>query len=96
MTSAPSVRKQRDLARQDFLDAERRAAATPTARPPAQAARFVDAWTRWGRDGQCQVCGTWRTDGHPPTVHRHRCTEGPDGSTLPPVFNPAALRRNPR
>jgi hypothetical protein len=36
--------------------------------------------------GQCPRCGTFRSDGRPPTVHRHGCTEGPDGSQLGPLL----------
>lgn len=50
-------------------------------------------------ENQCPGCGAFRLDGQPPTVHRHRCRMGPDGSRLPvlgrgtwhldhgPVFN---------
>jgi hypothetical protein len=34
--------------------------------------------------GQCTRCGAFRLDGQPPTVHRHSCTLGPDGSQLEP------------
>jgi len=34
-------------------------------------------------EGQCQMCGAFRLDGRPPTVHRYRCRSGgPDGETV--------------
>lgn len=39
-------------------------------------------------DGQCRACATFRLDGEPPSVHRHGCTEGPDGSQLRPLSRP--------
>lgn len=33
-----------------------------------------------GRPGQCELCGSFRTDGRPVTVHFTGCAAGPDAS----------------
>lgn len=42
---------------------------------------------------QCHDCGVFRLDGLPPTVHRHGCNGGPDGSQLD--LTPASLAPAP-
>ena len=52
--------------------------------PESEPRYYADGLTRRGRAGQCPSCGSWRTDGQLPTVHRTGCTDGPDGLQLPP------------
>lgn len=41
----------------------------------------------------CTECGAFRPDGQHPTVHRHKCSAGPDGSTLNALYTLPADRQ---
>lgn len=83
MTSNHTVRKARVAAEQELKTAE--AGDRPDERATGDRREYADGYTRFGKTGQCRTCGTFRTDGKPPTVHRTDCVDGPDGSGLPAV-----------
>lgn len=98
MTSNASVRKARVAAEKAFKRSEAEADQVAQYRPaviiPAGTRRgYEDGFTRYGRPGQCQACGAWRADGQAPSVHRTDCVEGPDGSRMPAVYDPAPIAK---
>lgn len=98
MTSNASARKARVAAEKEFKRSEAEADQAAQYRPaviiPAGTRRgYEDGYTRYGRPGQCQACGAWRADANPPTVHRAGCVEGPDGSRVPAVYDPAPIAK---
>lgn len=44
---------------------------------------------------QCPSCGVFRLDGAPPTVHKHKCVMGPDGSQIPALMLPERKQHRP-